>query len=400
MEMPVYRYRAINKKGRSVRGRIDSPDETELRTMLREEGLYPLSYKRLSGRRPRPFKAQVLAELNRRLGRLTGAGIPLTKALNILLQEGRLQSREKTVYKTLINLLGQGLSFSAALVKTGVFPQLMISIYKAAEEGGRLTEGAARLAELYEKEHKLVTKLKGSSAYTKTLVFAITAVLSLLYTFILPKFEPMFAEIQLPGSTKLLFGFRDIIVNHSLIILVFIAVILICFFLLKSLSVFIYFSDKLKLSLPLIGGVMSSVCTARFARTFNTLYSSGLPFVSALEGSRAAIGNDYLYRQLEGVINEVSSGSSLSSALVKVKGFRSRLAASILVGEEAGALEKMLSSVSEDLDFEAEAAVSRLVANLEPALIILMSCVVGFIMTAVFLPVLKSYSAIQPSMLS
>jgi type IV pilus assembly protein PilC len=391
--MPFYRYKALDDRGGTERGKIFAPSESGLLRMLKDEGLYTVSYVKIKDIRPRPFKAAALAEINRQLGRLTGAGLPLTRALDIMLQEETATEKQKSAYKTLIRLLGQGLLFSSALKSSGFFPPLMISIYRASEDSGSFSAAALRLAELYDKEHKLITKLKGSSAYTKTLAFSIMAVISFLFTYLLPKFEPMFSTIELPESTKLLLGLWDTVKDNSLMLLVFIAVLLICLYGLRSLSFFSYYKDKLKLRLPLIGKVFSAVYTARFARTFSSLYGAGLSFVPALETAMLTIGNDYISRQFGAVIAEVSSGGSLSSALMKVRGLRKKLAASILVGEETGALETMLSSSSEALDFEAEAAVSKLTTYLEPALIIFMSIIVCFLILAVILPVFKSYSA-------
>ena len=137
-----------------------------------------------------------------------------------------------------------------------------------------------------------------------------------------------------------------------------------------------------------------TVATARFARTFSSLYNSGINAITALEIASITIGNAYIQSQFGGVIDMVRTGHTLSEAFGTVDGFISKFVASVRVGEESGSLEDMLTSTADTLDFEAEQAMQRMVGYLEPAMIVLMAIIVGFVIIAVIVPIYNSYSTI------
>lgn len=152
--------------------------------------------------------------------------------------------------------------------------------------------------------------------------------------------------------------------------------------------------DRLKLKLPVVGKQNRTVATARFARTFSSLYNSGINAITALEIASNTIGNAYIQSQFDDVIDMVRTGHTLSEAFDTVDGFISKFVASVRVGEESGSLEDMLTSTADTLDFEAEQAMQRMVGYLEPAMIVLMAVIVGFVIIAVIVPIYNSYSTI------
>ena len=155
--------------------------------------------------------------------------------------------------------------------------------------------------------------------------------------------------------------------------------------------------DRRKLKMPVFGPLNQVICTARFARTISSLYSSGLPIVTALQTARDTIGNAYIVSQFDDVLVQVRSGVSLSAALETVDGFQRKLCSSIAVGEEPGRLDSMLDSIADSMEYDAQQASKRMMTILEPMLIVLMAFVVGFIIIAVMSPIIGSYSAIEGS---
>ena len=155
--------------------------------------------------------------------------------------------------------------------------------------------------------------------------------------------------------------------------------------------------DRRKLKMPVFGPLNQVICTARFARTISSLYSSGLPIVTALQTARDTIGNAYIVSQFDDVLVQVRSGVSLSAALETVDGFQRKLCSSIAVGEETGRLDSMLDSIADSMEYDAQQASKRMMTILEPMLIVLMAFVVGFIIIAVMSPIIGSYSAIESS---
>ena len=155
--------------------------------------------------------------------------------------------------------------------------------------------------------------------------------------------------------------------------------------------------DKMLIHMPLIGKLWKVIYTARFARALSSLYSAGIPIVTAMQIAKSSIGNTYIEKQFDTAIPVVRGGGNLSEAIEPLDGFIKKLAFAVRVGEETGSLDVMLNSTAEDLEYESELAINKMVTYLEPAMIILMALIVGFIMIAVMMPIYASYSAIETS---
>ena len=155
--------------------------------------------------------------------------------------------------------------------------------------------------------------------------------------------------------------------------------------------------DKMKIKLPVFGKLLMIIYTARFARTISSLYSSGIPIVQALQIGRKTIGNTYIDSQFDDAVAKVRSGGNLSDALDNIKGFTKKLTSAVRVGEETGSLDTMLNSIADSMEYESNMAVDRMVATLEPVLIVVMAIIVGFIMISVLMPIYGSYDAISNS---
>ena len=155
--------------------------------------------------------------------------------------------------------------------------------------------------------------------------------------------------------------------------------------------------DKLKIKLPVFGKLLMIIYTARFARTISSLYSSGIPIVQALQIGRKTIGNTYIDSQFDDAVAKVRSGGNLSDALDNIKGFTKKLTSAVRVGEETGSLDTMLNSIADSMEYESNMAVDRMVATLEPVLIVVMAIIIGFIMISVLMPIYGSYDAISNS---
>lgn len=152
--------------------------------------------------------------------------------------------------------------------------------------------------------------------------------------------------------------------------------------------------DRWKLHLPVLGRLLRTIYTARFARTLSSLYTAGLPMISALQIGSRIIGNAYLEEQFVQVIEKVRAGQPLSAALWAVDGFVKKFSSAVMIGEETGKLDEMLESMAESLDYEAEQAIDRMMTLIEPTMIVMMAVIVGFIMIAVITPIYGSYQSL------
>lgn len=398
--MRSFRYKAQNEKGKRVSGKMDAVDELDLAVRLKQDGLMLISYKsRGAGVTIKTLSDKELSDFFRQLGELTSAGITLVRALNIIMQEDGLKSHLKMAYDGLIRSIRQGTAVSDAMEQQGgAFPSLAVNMFRAAEASGTLDKTSMRLAVYYDKQYKLKSRLKTATLYTKVLCVLIVAAVAFIMAFVMPQFEDMFSQMEsLPAPTRFLMWLSDTIVNKWPVIITFAAVIIVAVILVMRIPWVKLHWDKFMLKVPLIGKQKRIICTAQFARTLSSLYSSGLSIVSALNISRKTIGNVYIESQFDQVLTDVRGGGNLSDALDKVDGFTKKLTNSVRVGEESGSLDSMLISIADTLDYDSEQAMNRMLGYLEPLLIVVMAGIVGFIMLAVIVPIYESYSTIESS---
>ena len=393
--MTVYQYRAADKGGKITEGEMNAPAETQLSERLRGDGLFLLSCKEREEKtvsyRLRPLE---LSEFCRDLGTMLGSGVPLLRSVSILIQRDP-KVRIKRVYQQLYRSLQRGLPLSEAMEEqTGAFPELLIQMYRAGEASGRLDLTSQKMALHYQKEHRLNSKVRGAMVYP-IILLCLTVVITLgIFLFVLPNFFTLFEGMKLPWPTQVVMAISGGLERYWVFWLVgaLLAVLALGFVLrLPKVRLAV---DRCKLRLPLVGKLLRTIYTARFARTLSSLYASGLPIITALQNARGTTGNRYIGDQFDGVVRQVRSGGALSDAIAQVDGFDPKLAATIRVGEETGKLDEMLESTAESFDYEAESATAKLTAILEPVLIILMALVIGFIMISVMLPIYSLYDQI------
>lgn len=395
--MRSFRYIAQNEKGKRISGRMDAADELDLAARLKQNGLMLISFQSRSGEaRMKALSDQELSDFFRQLSELTGAGITLVRALYIIMQEDELKSHLKRAYDGLVRSIRQGNAVSDAMEQQGVFPALAVNMLRAAEASGTLDQTAVRLSVYYGKQYKLKSRLKTATLYTKVLCIVIIAAVAFIMAFVMPQFADMFSQLEsLPAPTRFLMWLSDTIVTKWPVIIVFAVMLLMAGILVMRIGWVRLQWDKLLLRMPLLGKQKQIICTAQFARTLSSLYSSGLPIIAALNLAGKTIGNGYIESQFDRVLADVRGGESLSDALDQVDGFAKKLISSIRVGEESGSLDSMLLSIADALDYDSEQAMNRLLGYLEPLLIIVMAGIVGFIMLAVIVPIYESYSVLE-----
>lgn len=392
--MPKYQYLAQNIEGKKVRGEREAASLVQLYQSLREEELFLISYReKTQETRTKRIRPGELGEFCRELGTLQQAGVPLVKAMGIIAEEEKIKKSHRKIYAELQRLIRQGVSLSDAMeAQGGAFPDLMIQMFRAAESSGKMEQTAYRMAGYYEKEHKLGTKVKNAFVYPCVLLGMIIAVLIAIFVFVLPQFEDLFNQMDtLPWNTRFVLWLSGVLTNSLLQVIIFVIVagMLVC--LIWQIPAVQIRKDKWKIHLPLVGNLMKTVYTARFARTLSSLYVSGLPILTALQAGADTVGNQYIRSQFITVLARVRSGETLSAALGDIDGFVKKFASTILVGEETGKLGIMLDSMADNLEYESEMAISRMVTLLEPLMILVMGIVVGFVMISVIMPIYGSY---------
>lgn len=398
--MIYYKYQAQDENGRKITGTLPARDELDLHEKLKADNKFLISAKvQNSAKKLKRIKSNALSEFARNISELIGSGVTLVKALKIISEDESLKAKDREVYADVLKQVRAGTSFSEALAEQGdFFPPLFINMIKSSESSGDLDKVAGQLSQHYDKEYRLNQKVKSSMTYPKILCVLIVVVVAVIMGFVIPQFQELFDQMDsLPMATTVLLAVSGFVRNRWYVLILIAAVMYIVLKLVFSIPKVRYYRDKIELYMPLVGKLRRVIYTARFARTLSSLYSAGISIMNCLQIAKTTIGNSYIEGQFEQVIADVRNGSNLSEAIGKVDGFTKKLSSSVLVGEETGSLDHMLVSVANQMEFDSDMALNKLVSYLEPVMIVIMAVVVGFIMIAVIQPIYGSYQTIMDS---
>lgn len=396
--MAQYTYVAQTEAGKRVKGKANAADQLELHKKLRDGGLMLISSKETSASRKRrkPFKAAVLSDFARQISTLLASGVTLVRALAIIARGEAVKPKEKEVYEDMLVRIRKGESLSEAMEdQNGAFPPLMIYMFRSAETSGNIDQVALKMAELYEKDHRLNAKVSSAMTYPKLLSVMIVVVILIMTQYVMPQFESIFGELtDLPATTRLLIGFSDFMEQYWYLVLVGGVAAFIGIRALMMLPPVRLQWHKVLVKVPLFGPLNKTICTSRFARTLSSLYSAGIPVIQAIQIARKTTGNDYIDSQFDKVIPFVRTGNNLSAGVDMVDGFVRKLGDAIRVGEETGSLDSMLVSTSEAMEYDADVAVNKMVTYVEPMMMCIMGVVVAVVVSGVFGAVYGSYGSI------
>lgn len=386
---------AINAQGKEIKEVVSADSQQQLIQTIKNRGLYLVDYHELSSSTSTitRLKMKNLVIFCRQLSTMLHAGIPIVQALDMVSDKAD-DSKTKSVYSNIYEEVQKGNSLSAAMMaQVGAFPPLLINMVEAGELGGTLDESLASMATYFEKETKLNNKIRSASIYPMILGIVAVGVVLMLVTFVLPTITSMFDESLMPLPTKIVMAFSNFILDNWLLLILLIGVLVISInMLLKVDSVRISF-DRLKLNLPVIGKLMSTIYSARAARAMASLYSSGIQTLDMLETTGKILNNKYLESQFLDVLVEVSEGGLISEAIERTQSFDKMLSSMIYIGEESGSLETILNDTADYFDEEADSATSKLVALIEPVMIVVLGIIIGFIVISIIMPIFTMYSS-------
>ena len=386
--MPMsFAYTAKDAAGNIRKGVMTAEDEQEFLAKIREKGMYVTDYKehQTNTKTVKKFRTKDLAFSTRQMAAMLTSGLTLVKALDILCKEQESEAA-RNVWRDVYENVQKGESFSDALeVHGSVFPTLMTSMVGAGEASGQLDVIMQRLSDYYANQNKISNTIKSAMVYPIILAVLTIAVVIGVFVFIMPAFEQLYEDpSEMPPLSKAMMNIGKFLVNHWLImILALAAIIFIIVYALKLPDVRMKW-DRFLIKGPAFGKLVVKIYTARFAQTMASLYSSGLPMVECLKRSADTLNNTYISMKFRDIIDEVKSGETLSSSVQRADIFDSMFCSIIFVGEEAGALDEILQKTAEFYDEEADSAVKRLCAMLEPAMLIIMGIVIGLVAGAFF----------------
>ncbi len=395
-------YKAANASGLIETGRLEAASGEQLVTILKNKGLIPLEVKPATGSGLSPFKKRFSRKerltFTRQLAGLLNAGVGLEKALAII---NRLSfSREMNeVISQILRLLREGHSFTAALEKfPRYFNPLYVSMIRAGEAGGILPKVLNRLIRYLEEEINLRNFIISSLIYPVILGLASLGVLLLYVIVVIPTFEPVFADLgaELPLITRIVMLLGKVLQYFWWI------------FLLLAVGGGVWFwkwtqteegglkFDRLKLTLPLLGNVLTKIAVSRMSLSLSMLCGSGVPLLNAFSIAGDVSGNLELNRVLKEVIQEVRQGSTLVASMSNKSIFPALAVEMFGVGEESGNLEEMLEQIASTYESEVRQSLSVFLAVFEPLLILFMVGVIGILAIAILVPIFNLNSQIDP----
>jgi type IV pilus assembly protein PilC len=427
--MANFQYTALDAKGEQTTGAVQASTDAEAIQILRGQGLYPTQVieegkgklatpkgKSASKAKAKPaaaakgsaaaktggrIKPKILMIFTRQLATLIDSGLPLLRGLTVLSKQ-----EPNPVLRATLNSLADsvqgGSTFSESLAQhPKIFNKLYVNMVKAGELGGVLELVLQRLAEYQEKANKLKNKIVSAMVYPVIVMFIAVAILVFLMLFIVPKFKDMFSEVgdaDLPLISKIVFGFSEFMIGRPLFLpnAVFL-------FIIVGIGVFLFnlwgttkggrnAIDNLKLKLPIFGDIQRKSAVSRFSRTLGTLVTSGVPILQALNITRETAGNVVISAAIDKVYEAVKEGESIVTPLQATSVFPAMVISMVDVGEETGQLPEMLLKVAEVYDDEVDNAVTALTSILEPIMIVILALVVGAVVFALFLPLIKIIS--------
>jgi type IV pilus assembly protein PilC len=418
--MANFQYSALDSKGEQTTGVVSATNEAEAIQKLRVQGLYPTQIveegkgkaalkgkvkvkakgksaaaKSSTGGRIKPKSLMIFT---RQLATLIDSGLPLLRSLTVL---GKQEPNPvlRSTLGALADSVQSGATFSESLAQhPKIYNKLYVNMVKAGELGGVLEVVLNRLAEYQEKAQKLKNKIVSAMVYPVIVMFIAVAILVFLMIFIVPKFETMFAEMgnaELPGISKVVFGVSKFFiatplgVPNAVFVLILFGVGVFFFNLWGRTKGGRFAIDTLKLRLPIFGDIQRKSAVSRFSRTLGTLVTSGVPILQALNITRDTAGNVVISGAIEKVHEAVKEGESIVTPLQASAVFPNMVISMVDVGEETGQLPEMLLKVADVYDDEVDNAVTALTSILEPIMIVVLALVVGSVVFALFLPLIK-----------
>jgi type IV pilus assembly protein PilC len=292
----------------------------------------------------------------------------------------------------------RGIGLSEVLKKHKDIPDMLTNMIGVGEASGTLDKIMLRMSDYYDKEYKLQQKIKGALTYPIVISVFAMLVVTVLVIKVLPTFVGNIAESggELPVPTKIVLGISELLRTKGIFLIIALVLLGVLFnAYIRSNPEIKVSIDKFKLDMPIFGKIIRKIITARFARTFGMLISSGVSLMSSIEICATIVGNKTVESTLGATKDEITKGGSLSEALEIRKIFPLMLTQMIKIGEESGTLDSVLDKTAEFYDCEVDTATQQLTTMLEPMIIVVLAVVVGFIVLAMILPMFSMYNSLN-----
>jgi type IV pilus assembly protein PilC len=412
--MPTFTYKALDKSGQEITGTVDSENRQAAIRELQQKGYIPIQIieqgkektiplptKTITStiKKAKKIKPSVLLTFIQQLSTLLTAGVPLLDSLNIISEQTTDPALKFALDDTISNIR-KGDSFADALRKQNpAFPATMVSIIAAGEASGSLPQVLTRYGQFLERQENLVKRTRTMMIYPAFVIsFAIIIVMGIMIL-ILPKFQSFFSEqkIPIPGITKFLINTSNFLTGKASWFILPLSIIGIA----VSIRLAIRSKkgreiwDSIKLKIPLIGNLIFNSILAQFSITLSTLIGGGLPVVDALRVVKGTVSSNIIANEIDRIIHEIERGKPIAPTMKEKDVFPAMMIQMVKVGEETGKLEKLLADIGNYYDRETEISASRIIALMEPLVVIIMGLSIGVMVISIVLPIFSMSRAIR-----
>ena len=433
--MATFQYIAKDSAGNEQRGTVEAGDRNSAIAAVRAQGLLPTALGEVKSASAAPkakaapapkskakakgkggmmnaeikiklpnwmkgrIKTKVLTQFTRQLATLVNAGLPLMRGIEVLKRQMRDPQMQEALNGISENIAAGGTFSESLTAYPKIFDNLYVNMVKAGEAGGVLEVVLGRLAEFAEKAERIKNKVKGAMIYPVVVLFAAVGITAFLLVAVIPKFQQVFEDMmggaELPAVTQFVIDASQFVQHNGLQLLIAVVAVIFVLKIIKKTEKGAYFFDVMKLKMPVTGTLAQRSAVSKFTRTLGTLLSSGVPILQSLTITRDTTGNRVLSNAIQAVHDAVKEGESMTQPLSQCKVFPPMVISMVEVGEETGALADMLTRIANTYDDEVDNAVAGMTAAIEPALIIVLAVVVGTIVIAMFLPMVKIIGSVS-----
>ncbi len=406
--MATFAYEAMNQAGQEVKDEVEAVSTEDALAKIRNLGYFPTRIrekgtkakagggtKKKGGGRTGGVNGKVLTQFTRQLSTLQDAGLPILRSLHIL-EEQQKPGNMKKILRIIADDIESGSTLSEAFAKhPKAFDRLYVNMIAAGEAGGVLDTILTRLADFKEKAAKLQRRVIAAMIYPAAVVIFAGGIVSGIMIFVIPKFGKIFKDFDtaLPGITMILLNGSDWFVTGmppGWLVMILVPVgIWGIFKLIRSSGGGRMATDVVALKIPGVGTLIEKTAVARFTRTLGTLITAGVPILEAVTITKETSGSEVYARAMGKVHDSIREGESFTAPLRTSSVCDALVVNMIDVGEETGELDKMLLKIADNYEEEVDTAVGGLISLLEPVMVICLGGIVGFIVIALFMPLVS-----------
>lgn len=437
--MAIFEYVATDATGNSVEGTFEASDDQDARNILAQYNLQPTSLSQ-QGAAPAPSAATPAMDLGggnssassaavkknkksskpkkkkkgslldieigggpnnedisvftRQMSTLIQAGLPLLRSLEVMIKQQEKKPKFKKMLESVAEKVSSGGTLSDGLAMyPKTFDKLYVNMVRAGEAGGVLDLVLTRLAQFQEKSIRTIKKVKSAMIYPSVIMFVAVGIVTLLMMVVVPQFESIFEQMlrgaPLPGPTQIVVDISDLFSSNPILVLGGMAGLIMGVVLLKKTKQGSKGFDWLGLHVPVVRDVVSKSNVSRITRTFGTLLSSGVPILQALQITGDTLTNFFFVKAMTNIHNAVRDGESMAVQMDREPVFPTMVTSMVEIGEETGELPDMLTRIADNFDEDVDNAVAGVTSLIEPVMIVFLAVVVGFIVIALFLPIVS-----------